>query len=140
MDDVDAFIITALDASFRTKDDTAHTTTVLYKSTPAQAYEHKCAVARRAHVSFHTHVSTAPPDERRTLSQRQLSGTHCQVAVTFAVNNLSSDAGFILLDKHALCCIDEDFSRRLHTTIAQTLLGVTFSGECAESTVRNDPL
>ena len=61
--DVDAFIIAALDASFRTKDDTAHTTTVLYKSTPAQAYEHKHAVARQARVSFRTHVSTTPPDE-----------------------------------------------------------------------------
>lgn len=29
MDDIDAFIITALDASFRTKDDTAHTTLVI---------------------------------------------------------------------------------------------------------------
>ena len=61
--DVDAFIVTTLDALFRKKDDAAHTTTVLYKSTPAQAYEHKCAVARRARVSFRTHVSTAPPDE-----------------------------------------------------------------------------
>ena len=46
---IDAFIITAFDASIRTKDETAHTTTVLYESTPAQAYKHKGTVARQAH-------------------------------------------------------------------------------------------